>query len=289
MQLDGSSVVIHKGSGTVDHHLEVHNGATYSELDAGEASFTTSSTPAMKANIQPLSQAQVRALRRAYADSIQIYNYTWRQDALFSAADSARIQADTTKVDDILAKRVARLKSRRTVRQARLDTAWVKDVRLVRFDTLSLDTLSLDTLTTVNADSTGQDTTIRANVQAQLDTIYATVLEPGKVDTTIIETPGTVTDIERSVLRQNIRAAVDARLAQKLSRAGSRAAAGASEQRVGFMAPEAKIISEIVAPGAAKDDELNSHHIMMAQVALVRDLLKRVKVLEAKVATLEGQ
>lgn len=291
--LENGYMVVNKGSATVDHQLEIHNGATYSELDAGEASFSTSSTPAMKEGIAPLRPAQIRALRRAYLDSIQVYNYTWRQDVLFTAADSARILADSSKVDDLLARRVDKLKARRTVRQAQLDSIIHVDRRLVRFDTLGFDTLSRDTSIAVTLDSAGVDTvsldtTISHKIQALLDTIYADTARLVRVDTTILTTPGTVTDIERSVLRQNIKASVDSRIAAKLTRARNRAAAGAAEQRVGFMAPEAKIISSIVAPGAEKDDELNSHHILMAQVALVRDLLGRVRDLEARVKILES-
>ena len=294
LHMDAGSVVIHKGSGTIDHHLEVQNGATYSELDAGEASFTTSSTPAMKRNIQPLAQSQIEALRQAFLDSVTVYNYQWRQDALFSAADSAAILANTSNADGLLEKEVAKLERRRAVRQVRLDSVIQVDRAMVKIDTTGFDTLALDTSYAVTLDSLGQDTvavdtSVRAEVQAVLDTVYADVPRLVRVDTSYTEIPGQVTEIERQVLRQDVKQKLDARISKELTRASQDAATRAAEQRVGFMAPEAKIISRIVAPGAERDDELNSHHLMMAQVALIQDLLVRVQQLEERVEVLEGR
>lgn len=299
LHMNGSSVVVHKGSGTIDHHLEVHNGAVYSELDAGEASFTTSSTPAMKQNILPLTPAQVQALRAAYLDSIQVYNYSWRQDALFSAADSAAMAADTVAIDLILNKEVAKIERQRATRIMGLDSVFVQDRQLVRFDTVGIDTLSLDTLIATRQDTTVtdgdtvlttvQDTTIKAQTAARLDTVYADVVSLVRVDTTWAQVPGIVTPVERSLLRRGIKTDVQARQQEKAAQARQKAVAGASEMRVGFMAPEAKVISQIVAPGAARDGEFNSHHILMAQVALVQDLLQRVQDLENRIAVLESR
>jgi hypothetical protein len=57
-----------------DHDLEISNGATYSEIDAGEASFTTSSSRSMKTNFKPLFPHGI-----PYLGNLNFYKYQWKE------------------------------------------------------------------------------------------------------------------------------------------------------------------------------------------------------------------
>jgi hypothetical protein len=60
-----------------DHDLEVSDGATYSEIDAGEASFTTSSARSMKTNFEPLFPRGI-----PYLGNLNFYKYQWKETGL---------------------------------------------------------------------------------------------------------------------------------------------------------------------------------------------------------------
>jgi hypothetical protein len=58
-----------------DHHLEIENGGTYSEIDAGESSFTTSSHRMLKEDIAFLYPRGVPSFA-----NLGVYSYTWKHD-----------------------------------------------------------------------------------------------------------------------------------------------------------------------------------------------------------------
>lgn len=70
-----------------DHHLEISNGATYSELDAGEAQFTTSSTRKIKENIKPVRSK----INLAMMDSVKAVEFNFRFDKIVQQFDPKEI------------------------------------------------------------------------------------------------------------------------------------------------------------------------------------------------------
>jgi len=70
-----------------DHHLEIKNGATYSELDAGEAQFTTSSSKKIKENIKPVRSK----INLAMIDSVKAVEFNFRFDKIVQQFDPGKI------------------------------------------------------------------------------------------------------------------------------------------------------------------------------------------------------
>jgi len=70
-----------------DHHLEISNGAAYSELDAGEAQFTTSSTRKIKENIKPVKNK----INLAMMDSVKAVEFNFRFDKIVQQFDPKKI------------------------------------------------------------------------------------------------------------------------------------------------------------------------------------------------------
>jgi len=60
------------------HDFRIVNGASYSELDAGESSFTTSSSRKLKKNIREIPY-QIRAGVRKVLDRTPVYNFRWKE------------------------------------------------------------------------------------------------------------------------------------------------------------------------------------------------------------------
>ncbi len=56
------------------------------------------------------------------------------------------------------------------------------------------------------------------------------------------------------------RAAIEARIDRTLAFLSDQATAGSQVRRVGMMASEARLISDIIAPDEARDGVLNNHH-----------------------------
>jgi len=59
------------------HDFRVVNGASYSEMDAGESTFTTSSSRRLKKDIEPIPE-YVRAAVRKVLERTPVYNFRWR-------------------------------------------------------------------------------------------------------------------------------------------------------------------------------------------------------------------
>jgi len=77
-----------------DHNLEIQNGAVYSEIDAGEAQFVTSSDSSMKENKIKLSNKHSQAGILAGFKATPAYEYNWVYDAIYQPFDSTKLNWD---------------------------------------------------------------------------------------------------------------------------------------------------------------------------------------------------
>lgn len=132
-------------------HFRVNNGATYSEMNAGDASFTTSSDSTKKTNITTINPTTIDILRKLR--SVPIVTYTWRPSVgpdtavvhvgmlaqhwytigklLGSSADSTQIKWETVTAALLLAVKQLDsenqgLRARNNIMQATLDSFRVR-------------------------------------------------------------------------------------------------------------------------------------------------------------------
>jgi hypothetical protein len=126
------------------HDLRVAQGAAWSEMDASEANFATSSDSALKVEKAVLSAKQIGDLRGVFADSLQIWSYKWDRDQLFSQKRVDDIWADTLKTDMQIENALrdrgpADLRSEQAVRDSVANNIWADVGEKLLADSLALD------------------------------------------------------------------------------------------------------------------------------------------------------
>lgn len=99
-----------------DHHLEIRNGATFSEIDAGETTFANTSAKIMKENFVTID---VNAIRDAFMN-LRVQRYNFKPSAVLNLSVIDSAIADTIKAKNrgLRGKALATIKSSA---QARID------------------------------------------------------------------------------------------------------------------------------------------------------------------------
>ena len=207
----------------------VVSGATWSGVNAGDGTWSTSSSPSLKEAIAPLPPDRIQRLREVLRDSVVVSNYHWKRSSRYDQEAATRMVADTL----LIPKRVTReLDARRELGKHRV---------LVRVDS---------------------------------------------TDTTWTTKPGTVSLADSAAVADSVSYHVRARVLSGLAGLEEAAQHDAAVGRVGIMATDAYRISRIVAPDEARPDELNGHHVQMALVTLVQDLIRENDRQAAQIADL---
>jgi len=78
-RFEGSGNVTFGSGDDGGYGLSVYEGATYSKIDAGSATFTVSSDSTLKAQFQKVPQSSIVELRQQFA-KMGVYRYAWKAD-----------------------------------------------------------------------------------------------------------------------------------------------------------------------------------------------------------------
>jgi hypothetical protein len=82
--------------------LQVQSGATYSTYNAGDADWATSSDSTLKTSLDTINTAKLVKLRSIFEDSLHVWRYKWKPEALESPETIATIWEDTLKIPEIV-------------------------------------------------------------------------------------------------------------------------------------------------------------------------------------------